>query len=354
MTVSLQGSSPAVLTAGILLMSRARSFGRRLPVEIVGSETDITAVHGPALVHSPVLASCGVGRKLGSGALVIVPGPPAAPLATTLAADGTSGWFQIDRAGGGIHPVSQAFVNLCRDPRRPARDLGRRLRRLLAELGCPPEPALLDLLFQAPAPPLTRLGVALRAGRSIDRGSSPPLTRHLAPTSMVYPDPLPDDLTWDDLVRARTDGVLDVLMDRLRLPVRVAFDEWLDDLAALEGGPQDYSILATHFAVVASHLVGLPVAGMLPPLSPAVDAVGVGLSAALGAAELPFDATRPMVDTFRFLGGRFTEAARYPIVLDDAPPPADRLDRWQWLCAGARTAADQADPLWRRVTDMES
>ena len=74
MTVSLKGNSPAALTAGILLLSRARSFGQRLDVAILGDPHDITPVVGPALVHSPVLASCGVGRELGAGALVIVPG----------------------------------------------------------------------------------------------------------------------------------------------------------------------------------------------------------------------------------------------------------------------------------------
>ena len=82
MSVALSGSSPNTLTAAILLMSRARSFGRRLQVEIVGDPDEITRVEGPALVHSPVLASCGVGRRLGSGATVIVPGLPDAPLAT--------------------------------------------------------------------------------------------------------------------------------------------------------------------------------------------------------------------------------------------------------------------------------
>ena len=84
MTVSLQGNSPAALTAGILLLSRARSFGQRLQVEVVGPADEVTPVEGPAIVHSAVLASCGIGRRLGSGALVIVPGRPADPLAASL------------------------------------------------------------------------------------------------------------------------------------------------------------------------------------------------------------------------------------------------------------------------------
>ncbi len=354
MTVSLRGSSPATLTAGILLMSRARAFGQRLTVEVVGDPSDITLVEGPALVHSPVLASCGVGRKLGSGSLVIVPGPPSAPLATSLSPDGTGSWFEVDREGVGQHPATRQFVALFRDPRPDARDLGRRLRLLLRGLGCPPEPALLDLLFQGDAPGLTRVGVALRAGRTINRAQVAPLTRFMGGRLDELPDPLPDALDWAGLEARRAGGDAIGLLDRLSVPARFAVEEWLADLAELPDGPARYGDLAAGLAAAASHLLALPVPGMLPPLEPSVDAIAVGLGAALGAADPPHDAARPMVDTFRFLGGRFVEEARFAVSLDDAPAPAGRLERWRWFCRGAREAADTADALWRRVTDLDS
>lgn len=354
MNVSLRGSSPAALTAGILLMSRARGFGQRLSVEVVGDPADITPVQGPALVHSPVLASCGVGRRLGSGSLVIVPGPPSAPLATSLSKDGTGPWFEVDREGVGQHPATRAFVALCRDPRPAARDLGRRLRQLLHLLGCPPEPALLDLLFQPEAPGLTRVGVALRAGRTIMRDAPTSLTRFMSGGLADLPDPLPDDLDWTGLDARRASGEATALLDRLSVPARFAVEEWLADLAELEDGPVRYGDLAAGLAAAASHLIALPVPGMLPPLQPSVDAVAVGLGAALGAADPPHDAARPMLDTFRFLGGRFVEEARFAVQVHDAPAPEDRLERWRWFCTGTRNAADTADALWRRVVDFDS
>jgi len=352
-SVALKGSSPATLTAGILLMSRARSFGRRLEVELVGDPAEITRVEGPALVHSPVLASCGVGRALGSGALVIVPGPAAAPLATSFAADGRGAWFTVDRSGAGQHPATQAFVALCRDRRPIARDLSRQVLRLFELLGCPPEPALLDMLFQGEAAMLTRVGVALRAGRAIARTEHPPLTRFLVGGGSM-PDPLPDEIAWPDLRMLREAGRLAPLLDGLSVGSRAAVDEWMADLQSLDGGGAQYGVLAAGLAEAASHLLALPVPGMLPPLSPGLDALAVGLGAAVGATREPHDASRAMVDTFRFLGGRFTDTARYPLVVDEAEAPEDRLERWAWFCDGAWRAARAADDLWRRVTDLDA
>jgi len=110
LTVSLQGNSPSALTAGILLLSKARSFGygQRFTVEVVGDPHDIVCMSGPALIHSPVLASCGIGRSLGAGALVIVAGPAASPLAVSTASDGLDDWYFVDRTGKGHHPLTQS------------------------------------------------------------------------------------------------------------------------------------------------------------------------------------------------------------------------------------------------------
>src|SRR5690606_29258568 len=74
MEVTLEGSSPAATTAGIMLLTRARQLGYRLAVSVVGNPDEVVPVTGPALLYAPVLASCGVGREDGSGATVVVPG----------------------------------------------------------------------------------------------------------------------------------------------------------------------------------------------------------------------------------------------------------------------------------------
>jgi hypothetical protein len=90
---------------------------------------------------------------------------------------------------------------------------------------------------------------------------------------------------------------------------------------------------------------------MLPPLDPVMDGVAVHIGPALGAAG-ETDASRVLVDTFRFLGGRFTREARYPIEVSTTPPPAGRLERWRWLCEETRRVASGFDELWRRVVDL--
>ena len=193
MHVALEGSSSAALTAGILLLSRARSFGFPMQVDVVGDPAEITVVEGPALVHSPVISSCGIGRELGSGALVIVPGPAEAPLAVCLEDGGLGEWFHVDRSGNGCHPHTQLFVSLCREQRPGLRELGRQLRRAFQALGCAPEPAVLDLLFGAPMPPLLRGALALRAGRAMSGSRGETLARYLQRgSSMMLPEPLPE------------------------------------------------------------------------------------------------------------------------------------------------------------------
>ena len=79
MEVVLEGSSPGATTAAILRASRARQLGYPLKVDIAGDPDEITPVYG-LVVHAPVLASCGVGRRLGHGGTVAIPGPDDSPL----------------------------------------------------------------------------------------------------------------------------------------------------------------------------------------------------------------------------------------------------------------------------------
>lgn len=350
MTVALKGSSPMALTAGILLLSRSRSFGQPLDVVIVGDPGTISEVRGPALVHAPVLASCGVGRELGSGGLVIVPGPAAAPLAVSLSGDGTGDWFRVDRAGDGQNPPSRAFVALCRSPDRQLRSLGRELCDALASVGCPPEPALIDLLCSSPAPPLLRVTLALRAGQAMTGAGRSSITRYLSSSVEELPDPLPGPLGLAELRLAIQDGRVGVLLDRLHLRSRDRVADWLQAMLEQER-LDELAALVTALAEVGSHVAALPPHIVLPPLLPATDAVAVGLGAALGASEGQHDANRSLTEMFRFLGGRFSDSERFPVELDYPPPPEDTLLRWQWFCKAAREAADTADTLWRRVID---
>ena len=348
MTVSLQGNSPAALTAGILLLSRARSFGQRLQVEVVGPADEVTPVEGPAIVHSAVLASCGIGRRLGSGALVIVPGRPADPLAASLVDGGDGPWFEIDRSGAGGQEATQAFVRMCRHPALEVRDVARRLRRALAALGCAAEPAVLDLLFGAPVPPLVRVALSLRAGRALSGADHATLNRFLAQDWSALPDPLPDSLSSAELEAARVDGRFGALLSRVGISSHDPIEEWLEDAQAAAGLDPAFGELAARIVGVGSHVCALPPQSMLPPLEP----IGCGRGGAgrNGATNEDSDANRTLSETFRFLGG----ASR-------TRPPTPSAWRRRSRRRSARTvalvlrvdqrAAAAADRLWRRVVD---
>jgi len=353
-SVILRGSSPSVHTAGILLLSRARSFGLPFSVTVVGDPSDITPVSGPAVVHSNVLASCGIGRELGQGALVVVPGPADQALMVCLGAEGTGGWFGLDTSGRGTHAATQAFVRLARDKRPRARDAGRLLSRALHSLGVPPEPAVLDMAFLAPVPPLTRVALALRTGQAMTGERGLPLMRALA-HGQPHSAPFDADIGGEAVLELWREGQLEALLGRFPVRLRYQVEHWLEDLAelAVQDGGRDLDLVA-HLAELISHLAVLPPASMLPPPDAASDAVAVGVTRALGATRGEHDVSKALAEVYRFLGGQYIEASPYAIQLPDEEAPAHRLGRWRWFLGHVTHAAQHAEELWRRVIDLDS
>ncbi len=343
MSITLQGNSPAALTAGILLLSKSRSFGQRFKVEVVGDPDDIATVEGPALLYSPLLSTVTGSRE--PGGLVLVPGPTRDPLALCLVADGAGPWFEVDRAGLGLHPATRALVALGRDSRH--REAARSLRRALGRLGVVAEPAILDLLFGAPVPALHRISLAIRASRALGhRGDQAP-TQLLA-WSGAGQELLPSPLSAEAFGEALRDGRAAAMLDRLQPWARHGALGWLDELGAdaLPG-----SALGLALAELLGQLTALPRQGLLPALDPAMEAVATHLGQGLAAQAGPTNANGALVDTFRFLGGRFTDDAHYPVEMVSSAPPEGRLDRWRWLCDAVRASAAEADALWRTVWD---
>lgn len=335
MNVLLRGSSPSTMAAGILLLSRARTFGQRIRVEILGDPVEIGVVEGPAIVHSAAVAGCGVGRDLGHGALVVVPGPVDQPVAVSLSADGRDGWFYVGRSGMGHHAATQVVQRMRQDPRVPTRHHVRQFLRAMGSLGCAPEPAVLDLAFGAPVQPLTRLAVALRAGRALsgDRGQSV--------TGLFTPDFDDDDATLPTLEQA---------LARLQPDTRDAVRAWVATeraMVAERGGGELFDSLGE----LARHLALLPQHGLLPVLPPAADAVAFGLTRALAATQGSTGAHASLLHTYQFLGGRFTPSGLHPVELPSDLPPEDRLGRWAWFCSHVAIAAEQVDRIWRNLVD---
>lgn len=353
MDVALRGSSPGATTAAILLMTRARQLGLRLQVDILGDPDDITPVAGPAVVHAPVLASCGVGRKDGMGGTVVVSGPPDAPLLVCVQDRGIDGWFAVDRGQEGVHPATQAYVRLTRDARVDARHLAKELRRALTGVGMSVETAVLDLLFGAPIPALTRVAFALRAGRAMSGHRGYPITRVLA-THDFDRDPLGSDFDAEQVRAWLSDGELQWIADRLALTVRDRVEDWLASAVRVttEDGGRDL-VLVHALAELASHLVQLPSQSILPPLDAALDGVALCAGKAL-TANGDGNANFQLGQVFRFLGGRYVDSASRVFDVDVHAAPEDRIGRWRWFCKAALIGQQRADEIWPELWDAQA
>lgn len=352
MDVTLRGSSPSTMTAGIMLLTRARQLGYPLTVSVIGDPSDLRSVHGPAVLYAPVLASCGVGREFGSGATVVIPGPPGTPLRTTIAPHGISGWFQVDRTGEGAHPATQAFVRLSRDPRVAARRLGKELRRTMTSLGLATDPVVGDVLFGAVAPPLLRLAIALRCGRAMSGGRGDAITRFLSGGFELAGDPLSDEMSTAEIVEQIRSGELNWVLDRLSTAVRDRVEEWVTTALAVadEDEGRDLDLLA-HLAIIVTHLAQLPVHAILPPLGAAEDSVAVALRDAIRADGVG-DANQQLLQMFSFLGGRFVKDEPHSLEVHDAPPPQDPDDvvaQLEWFGQEVRIGRKRADALWEDI-----
>ncbi len=347
MDVYLKGSSPCATTVGILILTRARQLGFRATVCLVGDPTDIVAIPGPALCYAPVMAGCGVGREAGHGAIVIVAGPPGVSLLATVTPHGDGGWFEIGRSGAGAHPVAQAFARLCNDPRADARALSRLIRNGMRALGLVADPAIFDVLCGAEIDPLTRVAIALRAGRALAGGRGEPLQRFLS--GVAKEDPLPPPERWDgespDMGWV-LDGLAPSIRDNAEHALRLARSLMLED------GGRDRA-LYDQLQWLASVVVQLPPQSILPPLGAAEDSVATGIGAAL-AAEGDDDANRQLAATFRFLGGRYVSDHPHAVDLGTEAPPAGRAERWSWFGREVRRGRRLMESMWANLVDPPS
>lgn len=349
MNVCLRGSSPAATTAGIMLITRARQLGLPIDVTIVGDPDALTPVPGPAVCYAPVVASCGVGRGVGVGATMVVSGPPSEPLMVSVHPHGESGWFFVDRSGVGHHPATQAFVRLAADSRPEARALGKTLRRAMEVLGLSTDPAVLDVLFGADVPPLSRLAVGLRTGRVFSGGRGEPITRFLS--GHAVGEPLDADTPADRWAAVTQPESLRWLLNGLSTAIRDAAEEVIAAFHALaeEDGGRDI-VLLFYLAELASHLMQLPAHSILPPLGAAEDSVATAIRDAM-TSEGEGDANRQLVKVFRFLGGKFTRDDTHAHEVSAGIPPDDHVGRWRWFCAEVRRGRKQADALWPTLVD---
>ena len=181
MQVSIRSSSATAVTTGILLLTHAKRLGHPIEVSLEGNPDEAARVDGPAMVYSPVLSGCGVGKVPGSNALVCVPGTAVAPLLVSLEHGGLTDWFSVDRQGVGEHGATPGPCSALRSQALTLRTSGGSWGGL-GRARLPSRAALLDLLFGAPVPPLERVALAIRAGRVMTGGGRDLFTQFIRRT----------------------------------------------------------------------------------------------------------------------------------------------------------------------------
>jgi len=273
-----------------------------------------------------------------------------------LESDGQGDWFSVDSSGTGVHPATQAFVRLVRDQRPTARHASALLRRLFRWLGVPAEPALLDLLFSAPAPALTRISLALRAGQAMTgEKTGGVLTQSLRSGGVECPLLQQSPPSGRAVIDAWVDGDLERVLSCLSVAGRLAVVDWIEAMMALSMDDSERDLpLVGALAELLGNLILLPPGCIMPPTNASADAVANGLVRVLGARGGEPDASKSLLNIYRFLGGILVPYATYPYPLNDSPAPEDREARWQWFVNNVMDASGKVDDLWATVMNPAS
>ncbi len=354
LNIVLQGNWPATLTAGILLLSRGRSFGLPVTVSIVGDPKKIEAVRGPTVVSSQVLASCSVGRDLGDGPLVVISGGSTDPVLVAVDNSNKEGWFYVDSSGDGWHPATKAIVKMVRDSRASARHASALFLGLLRWAGVPAEPALMDMLFGAPVDALTRLGMTLQASASITNSRVHQSVSERISGGIETPL-LAEGLTGARVFEMWHAGELSGALEALPNGVSIAVEDWLvsmERLSAEDGGESE--VLVASLGTLLGNVLLLPQGCMLPNLGGTSRGLAIGVVNVLGAKEKDADASKSLLEVFRFLGGRFEDFSPYPYQLPNSPAPEGRKERWMWLISSVEQAAEQMEKIWKEAMNPTS
>jgi hypothetical protein len=244
---------------------------------------------------------------------------------------------------------------MSRDPRVEVKKLAKQARITFQTLGILPQTGLLDFLFQAPVPALTRIALTLRAGRSINTGVSQPITQFLSGEGIGSVEPISDVYTEPaqaaEILRQATTGPF---LAGLTPKAKAHVVQWcqLARKAAKEDKGRDGAFVY-HMGQLLSHLEQLPAHSILPPLDAALDGVALCLPKALQAIGNE-DANQTLRQMFTFLGGRYVEPCPNMYSVYAVEAPNEPMGRWQWFCQAATVGRTRADELWPLITDPPS
>ena len=318
MPLTLKGSWPATLSAGILLLSKARRLGIPISVQIL--EDSMPIIKGPALIRDSLLVGLGLTKSKTDNNLVVVPGDSCAPILLRL---GEADWVFVDRSGKGYLDSTKTFMSLFHTHKEFV-SLGLQAIAALRRLGVAIEPCVLDVLFAEHLDPILRFQLFLALGRVLSDKQGQSL-------SSVF-------------LKNKSPTQSGVVQPEILKKVR----EWLQQVSTIS---EQHEVFAQQANQLVQQFEKITIHDLSLSLNSHLISIVRSIKQGLAAIDSNHDALTIMKRRFTFLGGGFTQKAENVITLPDVICPEEQISKWQWLCSQAHAGSAEVERLWLRITN---
>ena len=305
MSICLQGSFPACIAAGILLLSKARRFGMTLSLSIV-TDSIPSISPDPTLLYSPLLVGLGIPQASADPAMVILSGKSTAFGRVRIA----DTWYSIDRSGQGLRPETKELIAILLNNDKSDVEFQQEFFSLLSKLGLCLEPAMIDLFFaMAESDMEEAFRVLLYVSRTNKRGSSFYALR----SEWQEDDVLSAFFRWEQ----RTEGM--ILGEKLA--------RWKQEFLNM-----DMRLLSMQ-------------------ITPEISGIQRSMLEFLGSIGDAVDLFRILKERYLFLGGKFVqqEGRGYVYSFPESTPPEESNTCVDWVKNQAEIGSQAVESIWQAV-----
>lgn len=322
MNIRLKGSPPACLTTGILLLSKARTFGQPISILIEGNKQSFGNWTTATLAFSPVMAAVGFPTGL-HPEVIVLGGPSLSPLHIRI----HDKWIQIGRTGIGTTPISKAIVNIYRQSDRSSQNSQTMLNQFFVRFGIPKEPSVIELLTNDQIPIKIRFQLlkALRLTFGIS-WSQPQFVNHLfsfdAEKDISEQWPL-QEAAMQEVMGEAFISLIQTNFSNTDLCAQI-------QQCCLEWGQ--------HITIPQENITNVPEWGHIIRSFP----TAIGKT----ATHHPLDLLQ---NKFVTLGGSWSQTNDQSIIVGANPKCLENQSELDWVWTESHVAYEQTERLWRRV-----
>jgi hypothetical protein len=313
----ITGSQPACLIAGILLLTKARTFGQPVKIEIVCT-MDRILLNGPLMFRNLLLTECGIPHV---NNIVIIGGDSEVPMEVYTQDIGS---LSLSRSINQAHQVTKIIMQMLQ------RDKFYRLPVLamLEYFGLVAEPFIFDLLFNTNMSAFNAFGFArIVSFELVGKGLTNPFT--------VFNHIDDEKVGWDAVT-----GRLEVSKQKLVRDCLISIKQELSNT--------DWDILHKALEPFLELFSIMPSETMFPSFSSELLEISKAIPMGLGNCE-DTDILFELQKKFRWLGGRFQDLKLPAYNLGDD----DNMQKdWTWFFDQVKLGETGAEKLWRQIMDF--